>query len=408
MSDHQEKHKQIELKTESGSIKFDDYIALQSWINKQKLIYKYHNPSSQKYALQNVFQQMEQAWAQLAHILSNGIQRQLNNPDQYNAQINKFVKEFQNYLNQGIIFTSDAPHSTFISQQAKIRPEYGVVAIAEIYNHNIQNIDKHALDGIEQVKKYMHGTEERSTNEWDKLIELKIRWNDELEKHKQEWSLQYSNELTTARSLNDESAEILQKWKDQIELNTKELNDTEHSFKLNYERAFDSAKNELERITTTYDAKLSLQASVRYWGLQKKHHDNRTIAFGITLAVSAILVIIGLLVFSSQFLDVNFKEIHISRLVSAAVLTTFGIWVIKILSNIFMSHMHLATDAQERRTMIHTYLALTRKGHGPKEEDRQLILQTLFRPSTSGMVKEDSGPANLVDMVNRLASRNTN
>lgn len=408
MSDHEVERKQIAFQTESGTIRFDEYSLLNNWMNEQKSIYKFHHPSSQKYGLLNVFQQMDQAWIQLSQIISNGLQRQLNNPEQYNIQVDRFANELKKYLDQKIIFTSDSPHSLFISTQGGARPEYGVASIAEIYGHNIQNIDKHALDGIAQAKKYMQGSEERASNEWEKLTELKIRWNDELEKHKQEWISQYSNELTTARSLNDESIETLKKWKDQIELSTKELDDVEHNFKLKYENSVESAKNELDRITTTYDAKLSLQASVRYWGLQKKHHDNRTIAFGITLAVSTTLVIIGLLVFSSQFLDVNFKEIHISRLVSAAVLTTFGIWIIKILSNIFMSHMHLATDAQERRTMIHTYLALTRKGHGPKEEDRQLILQTLFRPSTSGMVKEDSGPANLVDMVNRLASRNTN
>ena len=80
-------------------------------------------------------------------------------------------------------------------------------------------------------------------------------------------------------------------------------------------------------------------------------------------------------------------HIHINRLFTAAILTTFGVWLVKISANIFMSHMHLETDAQERRTMMHTYLALTRKGQCPKEDERQLILQTLFRPSANGMIK---------------------
>ena len=63
------------------------------------------------------------------------------------------------------------------------------------------------------------------------------------------------------------------------------------------------------------------------------------------------------------------------------------------------------TNYKERRTMIHTYLALTRKGQGPKAEDRQLMLQTLFRPSTTDMVKNDQGPTQLVDLINRLSAK---
>ena len=63
------------------------------------------------------------------------------------------------------------------------------------------------------------------------------------------------------------------------------------------------------------------------------------------------------------------------------------------------------TNYKERRTMIHTYLALTRKGQGPKAEDRQLMLQTLFRPSTTDMVKNDQGPTQLVDLINRLSPK---
>lgn len=40
--------------------------------------------------------------------------------------------------------------------------------------------------------------------------------------------------------------------------------------------------------------------------------------------------------------------------------------------------------------MINTYLALLRNGDGVKEEDRELILQTLFRPATSGYIKDDT------------------
>jgi len=399
--------KEIVFKTESGTIRFNEPAELQSWIQGQRALISFHTPVSQRYGLQQVFQQIDNGWNQLTKIISQGLQRHANNPDQYNSQVDQFVNLFNQLLSNKTIFTTDAPHSSFILRQGKLRPEYGVTAIAVLYDHNILNIDSYGLAGIEQVKNYIDGNSERIEDESTNLAELKLRWDEELEAHQNEWVSKFSSEVDTAEKINSESVDVLAKWKKHIESSLTELSDTKTAFKDQYTKAYESSRIELEQITATYDDKLALQASVRYWGLQKKHHDTKTIQYGIALAISVVAVVVGLILFSNSVLDTSFKDIHVSRLITAAVLTTFGIWLVKILANIFMSHMHLATDSQERRTMIHTYLALTRKGQGPREEDRQLILQTLFRPSTSGMVKDDAGPMHLVDMVNRLASKNS-
>ena len=72
-------------------------------------------------------------------------------------------------------------------------------------------------------------------------------------------------------------------------------------------------------------------------------------------------------------------------------ISTAGIWLTRLSAKIFISNLHLRTDADERVTKIQTYLALLREGNGPKENERQLILQTLFRPSSTGFIKDD-GP----------------
>ena len=52
---------------------------------------------------------------------------------------------------------------------------------------------------------------------------------------------------------------------------------------------------------------------------------------------------------------------------------------IKRRKNVRKGYLHLRTDADERVTMIQTYLALLRKGSGPKDDERQLIWQTFYR-----------------------------
>jgi hypothetical protein len=79
----------------------------------------------------------------------------------------------------------------------------------------------------------------------------------------------------------------------------------------------------------------------------------------------------------------------------------FSVWVVRIFVRLFLSNVHLLTDARERATMVQTYLALMRKG-GLKEEDRQLILKAIFRPTATGVVKDDAMPLTMIEALTKL------
>ena len=72
-------------------------------------------------------------------------------------------------------------------------------------------------------------------------------------------------------------------------------------------------------------------------------------------------------------------------------MTSIAFWAGRVILRIYLSARHLTTDAEERRTMITTFLALTKKG-SVSEDDRKFILAALFRPGTDGIVKEESAP----------------
>lgn len=78
--------------------------------------------------------------------------------------------------------------------------------------------------------------------------------------------------------------------------------------------------------------------------------------------------------------------------------------MVRLASKIFISHLHLQTDAHERITMIQTYLAMLRNDEAVKEEDRNLILQALFRPSPTGYIKDDS-PFVIQDLISKLTGK---
>ena len=54
-----------------------------------------------------------------------------------------------------------------------------------------------------------------------------------------------------------------------------------------------------------------------------------------------------------------------------------------------------------RRTVILTYLALSREGKEIAPEDRKLILQHIFRSASDGLVKDDAAPPSIFEFLTR-------
>jgi hypothetical protein len=407
MSEQQEeiKLKRITIKTETGSKWFDDPDKLLSWVQQQRQLWNFHNNEAQRYGLQNIITSFENSWGQLFKLIKNGLKNYINDPEQYENHAIQWVNTFQSQLENKKIFTDEAPYFPFLDKQSKISPVFGLAVIAIEFDVNVGPIDRSMYEGLKQAEAYFSGNSEMVLNESESLNQLHNRWDEELTNHRDSWQTEYQAKIDEATLQNQKVNGLISDWQDQTETQTADLETHKNKFKSQIDSELADAKTELENLTKTYDDKLALHAAVKYWGIQLKSHNNKAIGFAIALGVMTLVVISTIIIFSYSTLDAPIKEIHLSKIFTAAALTTFGIWLIKILANIFMSHLHLATDAQERRTMIHTYLALTRKGQGPKEEDRQLILQTLFRPSSTDMVKNDQGPTQLVDMINRLSPK---
>ena len=64
-------------------------------------------------------------------------------------------------------------------------------------------------------------------------------------------------------------------------------------------------------------------------------------------------------------------------------------WIIRITVKIALSNLHLSEDAYERVVMIQTYLSFVKEGQ-IEENDKNLILSSLFRPSNIGIIQDES------------------
>lgn len=208
------------------------------------------------------------------------------------------------------------------------------------------------------------------------------------------------NSIATTRQTAESSAEA-------IAANAKQLAETlEADFaKRESERQekFEKLKAHLEEVTAAYERLMELQGPVRYWEKKARRH---THAKWISCAI-----LIGYVAASVVLLNITFE--HAAALLPtspsdhlplaalfkagafAILTTTIAFWIGRVLLRIYLSNQHLATDAEERMTMVMTFLAMVRK-KVLADTDRQLILAPLFRPGSDGIVKEESAPDNAI------------
>ena len=164
-----------------------------------------------------------------------------------------------------------------------------------------------------------------------------------------------------------------------------------------------SHKDEMERLRRLYVEQMKLQAPVKYWEDKRDHHGLMAkitggISFGCIALAAVVLAWRG-----SDILAIvqSGDEPHSWGIGILVLLGLFAVWGIRLVVRMFLSNLHLQTDAAERAVMVQTYLALLEGGGLDDGEDRRLILQALFRPASDGIVKDEGLPASLFEYVTR-------
>ena len=89
----------------------------------------------------------------------------------------------------------------------------------------------------------------------------------------------------------------------------------------------------------------------------------------------------------SSFFDFDYSKLAWYILMIFASSSAF--WIIRITVKIALSNLHLSEDANERVVMIQTYLSFINEGQ-INENDKNLILSSLFRSSNIGIIKDES------------------
>lgn len=172
-------------------------------------------------------------------------------------------------------------------------------------------------------------------------------------------------------------------------------------FSLNQATARDVSmeiKEERENIEKTYRQLLQLQAPAQHW----KESGEKLLKEGhIFMMALFVLIFIGalslylLLWKTPEGMLVSFfngdKAAAIRWSIVFVTFISLIFFGIQSLRKAMFSSFHLARDAQEREKLTMYYLSLLKEG-ALGNEDKNLILQSLFSRSDSGLLKDDGSP----------------
>lgn len=194
----------------------------------------------------------------------------------------------------------------------------------------------------------------------------------------------------------------------------------------------DEATQQLAAAKAAYHDQVDLDASVQYWETRRQSHSKFKVLWFFAIVISMTLTFSSIILYYSyggaagiakyihpqttainispnlensaasstsptttetnqlkkQYIVNSELSIAIADLAAAAILIAlFGV-LIKITLRQFNTHSHFALDAEERITFTKTYLALLNEGKLKADEDRRVILESLFRSSQPGSLTE--------------------
>lgn len=237
-----------------------------------------------------------------------------------------------------------------------------------------------------------------------------------------------SNGLAAAASAYEMLNSRINLWHEQsvTEINTvierldnvsKRIDQLHRDQRKNYEVDCDSRVQKFNELTTehasdmaqirkTFKDEISLRAPVDYWTKKQVVHTWITGIFGVlSFAGIAAVAWIGSTQLKTVLAVVAPDQKPDPLSIAALILIGgFSLWGIRLLVRIFLSNLHLMTDAQERVVMVQTYLALL-EGKSVDPADRSYVLQSLFRPTADGIVKDESLPSTIFEMLTRSNSK---
>ncbi|MEH0741162.1 hypothetical protein H4F05_06505 [Vibrio cholerae] len=183
-------------------------------------------------------------------------------------------------------------------------------------------------------------------------------------------------------------------WKDHREYKERVWEADRSRFNEEHEDLLASSTKKLGELEATYQEHLKLEKPAEYWSRSaEKYGDSSALWFGV-LVLLILIGVAGFAHFYSQYLSGQDTGVTLDT-VKGIVLFVSGItiygFLIRVVSRMLMSATHLKRDSQERAQLTYFYLALIKDG-AIDEQSRDIVIQSLFSRTETGLITGDSSP----------------
>lgn len=313
---------------------------------------------------------------------------------QLEAKAKQIASHIESYLNSQFVVLSDATEGKFITKLRESNPWVAAYAAGALMGIPINPATPESVEGHFLAIAYRHGYLDRTSSERESLQALQADWRELL------------NESTaTFEATSKQYGELSKQYIEQLGAQETEFEKFKGTAQNEFKALVEKSGKELKDIEKTYDEKLAVHASVLYWKQKAISHSKA--AKALSWACGIVGAVVAILIGVEIFLIAPLQKLSDLSVWNAAMLllsAIMGVWTIRILVRLLLSNLHLRSEAVERRTMLLTYLALLRRGQGLSKEQSALILQILFRPSATGIVKDDALPPIVAKWLNIITS----
>lgn len=159
-----------------------------------------------------------------------------------------------------------------------------------------------------------------------------------------------------------------------------------------------ASEDRLKAIEDTYRQQMALQAPVDYWQQNRDGHLKEARRYLKVIWWTAPLVFVGMVTLGWMLLGADREPAWghaILFFVNAAML----VWGLRVIVRLYLGHLDLATESNERIVMAKSYLALTSQGVSVGPAETAIVFGALFGRLPTASVKDDGVPPSAIEVA---------
>lgn len=310
-----------------------------------------------------------------------------------NQNLRNFQSSIQKYFSNGFILIFDSIEGKAFRDNLHKNYDF-VIKLREViglFNKDMQ--DSQTEVQSENGRKVFHV-----------ILDCRIQY--EMFKAKKEINVSYELAYQDLKSFLDSGKFTANEIKEEIKTKSDALQQLESDNKA----LLENTKKEFESLKSALKEKLALSEPVTYWERCRERYKVRSILWGVLSVVFAGVFISLIWLGLENIPDIsNISDVKNQIKVTVLFIAGIGVmtYVVSMFGRLFLSSMHMLSDIEERSNLTHFYLSLI-EGGKLDEKQREIILQSLFSRTDSGIIKggtEMNFPGSIESLKSLLKSK---